>query len=311
MNILTDIGGTHVRFGLEENGAPSRVRKYLAADFPSFAAALGAYRDEEKIDKDFSLLVATAAHKGADGLWRFVSQNSWAIDFTAPGCRAALILNDFEAATWGLAGLDESAQEVLKPGARAMELQPRLLAGPGTGLGLGFLIPLKSGAYHAQKTKGGHMPAAALSGEQAEIIRIVRGDKEICVYEDLVSGRGLYNIYCAQCSLAGKTPKARDAMALFENLSGAGEALRLFHEFFGLFAANAAVTANAYGGCYLTGGVLDRLAGQNLFNFVQFEKFFVINGAEAVKNALAGTKIVRLNAPDLALKGLIAAAKQA
>ncbi len=314
MSILADIGGTHVRFAKEEGGALSDIRKYQAADFISFEAALGAYCSETGRENEGTLAIATAAYQD-NNVWRFVNRNKWVLDPEAlekQGWPVRIILNDFEAATWGLNALTENDLEVLKPGQAEEISLPRCLMGPGTGLGLGFLFPLKDGGWHVQRTHGGHMLAASLSDEQhliIDTIKRLREEETIVVFENLVSGPGLYLIYHACCLLSEKRPEAGSTKELLENPGGAEtkDALRLFHEFLGLFAHMAVVTGHAYGGLYLTGGIIDRLMEKGLFDLESFEKHFILPGASSVTRDLDATKIALIKDPYLAMRGLLAA----
>jgi glucokinase len=224
------------------------------------------------------------------------------------GWNVELILNDFAAATWGLMALDKSGQKIFKAGKTNNEF-PRALVGPGTGLGLGFLVPVKNG-FHVQGTHGGHMLAAALTAEHhsmIEAVQKVKNDNTIPVFENFVSGIGLMNIYKALCVISGEKPQAERTEDLLQSVQNprVKDTLRLFHEFFGLFAQTITVTGHAYGGLYMMGGVLERLEERNLFDFKSFENFFVLKGVASVQQALNDTPVIRVTDPALTFKGLI------
>lgn len=308
MNILIDVGGTYARFALEENGKPAKVKKYTAADFKTFEEAVESYCAEAGVDEEISLLIATAAHPDENNVWRFVNRNKWEIDVPELG-NVDLILNDFEAATWGLVNLKD--QKILKEG-KPSRTAPRVLIGPGTGLGLGYLIP-QGKTFHVQGTQGGHLATAALNDEHHRVLQAVdrvKGRDCLNVYEDVVSGPGLYNLYAALCSLSDEQQLAQSAedMVALAKSPAMRDAVRLFHEFFALFAATVTVGAGAYGGLYLTGGVLDRLTAAGLFDLVHFEKFFAGKFVPSVHRALDHTPIIHVTDPYLALHGLIKAA---
>jgi len=307
MNVLIDIGGTYARFALEEGGKPSQVKKYTANTFEVFDDALGEYLAETGIDQDVSLFIATAAHPDDKNVWRFVNKNKWELDVAVLG-NVEIILNDFEAATWGL--IDLKDQKVLKAG-KESRTAPRALVGPGTGLGLGYLVPAGKGFY-VRGTQGGHLATAALNDEHVRVLKAVdkiKGRDCLNVYEDVVSGPGLYNLYSALCDLSDEEKIAANSEELLvhDKSPAVKDALRLFHEFFAIFAATITVGSGAYGGLYLAGGVLDRLSERNLFDFAHFEKFFAGNYVPSVKKALANTPIIQVTEPYLALNGLIRA----
>jgi glucokinase len=312
MTILVDIGGTYARFALLEKNAPQHVRKYSAQDFENFEAALAAYQKEVGSTSK-TLRISTAAHPDK-GIWRFVNRNQWVMDEAAlkkSGFDVQIILNDFEAATWGLIDIGASGSVSVLKEKQSIKNLPSCLIGPGTGLGLGYLVTLKSG-HHVQKTMGGHLAAAAVTAEQELILKSIARIKSrsgITVYEDLVSGPGLYNIYRAICELDGKPAAAQSVEAMLEYIEEpqVRTAIKLFHEFFALFAASVCVAGNSYGGLYLMGGVIDRLAEKNLFDFAHFEKFFVADVVPSIHKMLDATPVFHVTDPYLALKGLIAA----
>ncbi len=312
MHILADIGGTHARFGLGESGDVQHVRKYKAADFESFEAALEHFCNELHLNAPGDLSIATAGYED-EGVWKFVNQNTWQINPAAlksSGWKIRRILNDFEAATWSLLELKDEQKRIIREAQGASDVL--CLMGPGTGLGLGYLYTGENPCV--QKTHGGHMPAAAITEEQWQIISMVdrlNRSRTVPVYEHLISGPGLFNIYAARCMVSGKLRKVNDTEKLVEHRhdSEVSAALRLFHEFMGLFAATAVITGHAYGGLYLTGGVLDKLEEQGLFDISHFKKFFDLQVAASVQRDLKATPIARITMPYPALAGLMLAEK--
>ncbi len=313
--IVTDIGGTFVRFGVAEDGQITAIEKYEVMDFETFESALDHYVREAGVPDVKALRIATAGYED-QGVWRFVNVNPWRIDpvrLAAQGWRIECILNDFEAATWGVLGL-EAGDVIPLNGAKAGAGQTCCLLGPGTGLGLGYLV--RTGHPFVQKTHGGHVPVSCVSAEQWDIVARIASAEGRClesgiVFETLVSGAGLYRIYQAVCARAGLSVLVSAPEMLLESadMEEVREALRLFHEFLGLFAAQAVVTGHAYGGVYLTGGVLDRLVAAGLFDDRAFKKYFILEGqVSSVKRDLQATPVLYVAKPYLALHGLMEAA---
>lgn len=308
MEILADIGGTYARFAVASPAGPRETKKYRAADFAGLSEALETYCSELRIEPSGILRIATAGYEDG-GVWKFINKNRWVIDpkkLEKSGWRVPVILNDFEAATWALKSLNADERKILRdgPGASANFC----LAGPGTGLGLGYMMNGENPAV--QKTHGGHMPVAAITDEQwlvVQTVRRLRKSETVPVFENFVSGSGLYDIYAARCLIAGKPCRLPAVEHLVENPKDreAAAALRLFYEFFGLFAATAVISGHAYGGLYISGGIVERLAERDLFDFPTFEKFFTLNVADSVRHDLAATPIFRITTPYPALKGLM------
>jgi glucokinase len=193
------------------------------------------------------------------------------------GWRIEIILNDFEAGVWALPGLKAENLTTLKPAPGASN--GKCLLGPGTGLGLGYLHGSNATLF-VQKTHGGHMPLAARTDEQWTAAQTIKAQ----VFEHIVSGPGLQKL---------------------RGVYDPDTALRLFHEFFGLFAATAVIGGNAYGGVYLTGGVLESLIADDLFNFPLFEEWLCVQGAASVTRDLHATPVYHVTDPYPALKGLL------
>jgi len=322
MRILTDIGGTHVRFCvLEGDGAaarPAQIKKYRADSFHTFEEAFFVYCKEFKIDKPSHLAIATAGYpdrQAGEVVWRFVNSNPWVINpaaFTKSNITVDLIMNDFEAATWGLVDMPADQRRTLREGKPVSDDFNLCLLGPGTGLGLGYLVRLEGGDFHVQRTHGGHTMAAPMSDEHVAVMKTLSRIKDgsgIIVYENLASGPGLFMLYRAQCLMAGQHEEFGDTRDIVENLDQphAADALRLFHEFLGLFAHSAVVNGHAYGGLYLTGGVLDRLMEKDLFDFVHFETFLNLKGAHSVMRDVANMPVHYVSNPYLSMHGLRAA----
>lgn len=289
MKILTDIGGTYARFARGQDNQPADIRKYKAADFPDLQSALQRYCEDINVSIGGDLLIATAAHENADGLWVFVNKNKWIIDpqtLEAQGWSVQTILNDFEAATWSLLSRDHQDVQTLKDSAKNQGNKTLCLLGPGTGLGLGYLHA--SNPPYVQKTNGGHMPIASLNDAHGKAIKRMREETGAAVvFETFVSGPGLQK--------------------LREQYDEA-TALELFHEFLGIFAASSVISGHAYGGVFLTGGVVTSLMEEGLFDITIFERSFCFAAVPSISEALQQTPIYVLRDPYPALKGLLNAA---
>ena len=278
MKIISDIGGTYARFAQVIDAAPAHVEKYEADRFPDFSSALTQYCADYGLDSGKEapkeIAIATAGYQEND-VWKITNNEGWVIDpavLERDGWRVAPILNDFEAATYSLPVLAEDDLKTLSKGIKSNDAL--CLLGPGTGLGLSYFHR----PHTVQRTHGGHMPITAVTDEQWTVIRAFREKKQRpVVFEDFISG---------QNDFARSHP-------------------RLFHEFLGLFAAQSIIHGHAYGGLYLTGGVLQGLIAEGEFDFRTFEHWMCIDGVDCVARALKNTPVYFINDPYPALKGLI------
>ena len=283
-HILTDIGGTYVRFARDIEGEPQNIQKYAAADFQGLSEALSRYCNEQGIEPcgELSIAGAGAPDNENASLWRITNNKAFDIDLSQlkeQGWNIVQTLNDFEAATYALPILSNDDLKTLHQG--RSNNRDLCLLGPGTGLGLGYLRNRK----YVQKTHGGHMPIASLNDEHGKIIKELRENhNRALVFEDIVSGPGLQNL---------RTKYDEE------------KALRLFHEFLGIFAANAVITGNSYGGIYLTGGVIASLYEKGRFNFETFRNALCFDAVPCVKEDIENTSIHIVTDPYPAFKGLI------
>ena len=72
MRLLCDIGGTHIRIAICEDGAVISPRKYNVADFPGLEAALWHYlADENYKAVPCALAISCAATDDGHGIYRF------------------------------------------------------------------------------------------------------------------------------------------------------------------------------------------------------------------------------------------------
>ncbi len=147
--LVADIGATHARFALAaENGLVSPAIRLPTAQFCNLsdAALEGLSLLRKSLPLEANLTQASIAVAGpvtgddfdlTNAGWRF------SIEATRRelGLERLLLLNDFEALAWSVPGLKPHDIETLRGGnedARA----PIAVIGPGTGLGVGALVPV-------------------------------------------------------------------------------------------------------------------------------------------------------------------------
>ena len=302
--VLADIGGTHIRLARLEGNEIKNPEKLLVGDFPDTQSALTSY-----CKKPGSILIATAAQPDTGGIFHFTNNEKQILDPAAlrgAGWDVKIIVNDFAASARGAIASDRHI--VLRKG-RADGQSPSAIIGPGTGLGLAYMVPLGNQCWHVQQTFGGHMKAASVTDEHHFIMKLIRrlyGDERTIVYEDVASGRALPVLYQAVCMHNGIQPAYAQAKDMLLHASDAHvkQTLRLFHEFLGLFAHNVVVTGHAFGGLYIDGGVTQRLYEAGLFDFESFAKFMALKVTPIVIDRLETAPVFMINDPFIALRGL-------
>jgi glucokinase len=309
--ILADIGGTHARLALHTPAGPAHAEKLKAADYPTLEDALRAFAARHDVRGQGKVFIGTAAHPDAQGVWRFQNLNPWGIDprsLKKAGWDAPVVVNDFVASSLGAVSAPEEALHAVRGGAIG-RAQRCVVLGPGTGLGLGYVEKL-DGRWHVQETLGGHMAGACVTDEQfmiAKVVRRLRGGTTTFIHEDVCSGVGLPTLYHAVCLYNGQTVALDTPAAIVaarESDPCARQALRLFHEFWGLFAHNALVTGHAFGGIYLDGGLAQHLMRENAFDAQTFLRYMTLDPAEVVREHIDSTPVYMIDDPFVALRGL-------
>lgn len=180
------------------------------------------------------------------------------------------LLNDLEAAAYGMLHLEPTDLCTLQPGL------PRKgnIAVIAAGTGLGEAILHWDGArYHSLATEGGHTDFAPQSNIEVELLRYLQRAYGHVSYERLLSGPGLFNIYRflrdSGVALEPEWLRTRiaeeDAGAVISEIGLAGndplcaKALDLFVSLYGAEAGNLALKALALGGVYIGGGIAPKI----------------------------------------------------
>lgn len=106
--ILADIGGTHIRLGITQDGKDIlHTEKSPVADYKALQDALSAYCTRHEITAT-NIAIATAAWPQDDGIWRFARQDRWEISPQAlqgAGWNILYIGNDFKSSAIGAVSL--------------------------------------------------------------------------------------------------------------------------------------------------------------------------------------------------------------
>jgi len=272
MRLLGDIGGTNARFALQQPGRePGPVSYMRTADYPSLAAAITHFLQSTPVlqstparHRPQHLGLAIAAPVEDDRV--SMVNNSWSFSIAALrarlGFNRAIVLNDFEALAHALPGLGPADLSPIG-GGQARPGAPRIVLGPGTGMGMAILVDTPSGPQ-AIATEAGHATLAAADDSEAEILAILRGRFGHVSAERAISGAGLVNLYEAAATAAGSAPAVLSptdvtARARQGTDPHATRALAMFLSFLGTYAGNAALMAGARGGVYIGGGIVRRI----------------------------------------------------
>jgi glucokinase len=304
--LLADIGGTNARFALLYGGQIGPVEHTKVADYATVADAIAAFltRHAGRGSTDAAILDVAGPIENN----RVTLTNSrWTIDADdlqkSFGFSSVHLLNDFEALAWALPAL--GAADLFSIGGQpSMSGAPMLVVGPGTGFGVGCLVPRGATSF-AIVTEAGHATLPAASEREARIIDHLRQRFGHVSIERALSGPGLETLYEALAGVDGVQTPNRDAASITEaaidgSCGVSQAALDTFCSLLGTVCGNLALTFGAHGGVYIAGGIvprfLDHLARSN------FRKRFESKGRfEAYLRDIPVSVIIR---PDVSFIGL-------
>lgn len=271
--LVADVGGTNARFALAEApGSPlvSVCRlstKAIATAQDAIAQAIDACGPA----RPASVVICAACPViGRGGV---LTNASWTFDGPALarhlGLGQGLLLNDFEAAALSLSVMEEGDAEpigaAIAPGAG-----PKIVLGPGTGLGMAGLA-IVDGRALPMPGEAGHVAIGPYDETEAELWpRLPRVDGRVTA-ETILCGPGLVRLHRALAPAFGRAPDAveADPPAIAACAIGGGEdvaarhcaqSVRIFLDHLARFSGDMGLVLAATGGVYLRGGVLSSLA---------------------------------------------------
>jgi len=263
--LVADIGGTNARFAIADLATLRLrdIRKFPTAEHATLAAAMRAYlKDAPEKVAHAGLAVAAPLRadtvKFTNAVWTF-KQSTLAQE---AGLDAAYVFNDFEAQAYALPVLNEDELHSLG-GGTAVENAPKVVLGPGTGLGVAGLIWSPSG-WVPVPGEGGHQTFPAENERELAILERMRKGLERLSVERALSGPGLADIYRAVAASYGfsdaeHTPAEVEHLAISGEDDMAVQALDFFVGWLGRFAGDMALAFGARGGVYIGGGIAPKM----------------------------------------------------
>lgn len=316
--LVADIGGTNARFGwVADARAPlSDVETLRCKDFPRPRDAALAYLTNVQNGARpvrAAIAIASAILTGPIK----VTNSQWTLDrdaFAAHiGAGRVDVFNDFEAIALVLPHLTANDYRLVGSALPSPEY-PMAVIGPGTGLGVAGVMPLRGqpGAWQTLCGEGGHATLAPATSYQIELLRAAGKIHAHVSAERLISGIGL--------------PTLRRAVAEVEAMSAAQEltseeigtlgasrtdklcerTMEAFCSLLGSVAGNLALTFGARGGVFIAGGIVPKLG--EFFAESGFREHFESKGRYVEYLRAISTPVI--TTPHPGLSGLVSDAKR-
>lgn len=298
MILAGDIGGTKTVVALFDNSSSElkvvRDAVFPSKDHSSLEDILGAFlQNQGPVDLQAGCFgVAGAVIEGkckTTNLPWHLDEIELARAIKAPRVK---LLNDLEAAAFGMLYLRPDELAPLNPNAQPRKVGNVAVIAAGTGLGEAMLY--WDGKHHQPlASEGGHCEFAPQSDEEIDLLRYLRARCNGHVsYERILSGPGFHNLF-SFLRETGRYPESDllkqqlaaggDPNVIVTQLALAGQDVLCLHTFdlfcqiYGAEAGNLALKCVAVGGVFVGGGIAPKL-GRALVERGYFLKGFADKG---------------------------------
>lgn len=260
---VADVGGTNIRVARVSESGVTDIKKYMCNDFASIDLAIAQYFSDMSEHSFTQGCIAIACPVLGDQV--VMTNHSWAFSQNALRSQlkldALFVINDFTAVAHSLPVL--SKEQVVQIGeGTAKENGNIAVFGPGTGLGVEH-ITMTSTGWQTLDGEGGHVDFAPVDETDVVVWRHLQTTLGRASAEEVMSGRGLHNIYTALANDASApvafTEPAQITEAALNGTCELAEAtLTQFCRIMGSFAGNLALNMATTGGIFIGGGIANR-----------------------------------------------------
>jgi glucokinase len=304
---VADVGATKTITRLYCNGRIIHEKKWKNATLPSLEILCEVWKQEcpQRLDQSG---IALAAPKPLEGSW-IMTNCPWVINLKSieKTLRSPVtLLNDVEALAYGVVQAKQDDFFTIREGKSFCKGNQAVIA-LGTGVGQAGILKNNS-LIQPFSTEGGFNRFSPACEEEVQVLlTLSRKFKQPVFYEDLLSGRGLVNIYqvLTQQSIKDDYPNVEELFQKIVNKAQESDELALrtvnrYSSILGVYVANLVFMLMATGGVYLGGGVLTRLS--KLFSYERFEEAFLAQSK--VQRILKDVPIFKIKDDRLLLDGI-------
>ncbi|MGI9388566.1 MAG: glucokinase [Boseongicola sp.] len=265
--LVADVGGTNTRAALAcgENLRVDTISRYRNSDYGSLEELLVAYVDEYRPESVSGAAVAVAGPV-QDGRSELTNVD-WSIEEAtiakATGASRVAVLNDLQAQGYAVSHLDNTQLRTVVSGSKHPAPMTCLVVGVGTGFNASPVH--RAGAQlHVPPSEAGHANLPLAGDDDLDLWRFINAENGFPAVEDVLSGRGLENVYRWRRQRSGVPghQAAEQIVAACESGQdqAAVEAVNVFARILGTACGNLSLIHMPFGGVYLVGGVARAIA---------------------------------------------------
>jgi len=268
--LVGDIGGTSARFAIAAEDEQKKFtlrgfRKQSNEDFSSLSESLSHYLTEVDVRADAALM-AVAGPIDQSGSARLINRD-WPTVIPSKlgencGIARVKLVNDFAAMSRAIPEVsEESFVEILS--GESDPKAPVIVTGPGTGFGVGTLIPMPDGKFKVLTGEGGHTAYAASTVREAELAERLKAQYGYVSTEMIVSGAWLQPVFNVLSDMHGQATRKLTPAEIMDAAEAGDpvcfEVCKLRARSIMGAVGDAVLIAGARGGAVLTGGVAERM----------------------------------------------------
>lgn len=313
-NLVADLGGTNIRFGLCETKATQaeEIRKYKIRDYESFSHLLEVYLSDcnttSKSIRACCIAVAGPINNNQVKMTNCDWKISTAEIQNTLGIEQAILINDFHAIALSVAYLDPDGIIDIASQSSSSKEGPVSVFGPGTGLGAAILIP-DGEEWSVITTEAGHAGLSARTDEELFAFNYWREKGCRINREFFICGTGIERIYESICVAHDKDDYKKRQVSDIQQLGCTGkdalceQTMNIFCSFLGSAAGDQVLCSGSTGGLVLAGGILPRFV--DFLKQSPFRQRFETKGSMSSYTKNVPTKLIVEQQP-----GLIGAAAQ-
>lgn len=307
MILAADVGATKILMEAgdlrSEGWQPALARRYQLAEFETFSAVMATFLAEwERVRPPRARITAACIGAAGPALDNKVkmTHRPWTLDGArlarAFGIPRVRVINDLAAGAYGV-GLVGARDMLTIQSGRAIAGEPRVVLGVGTGLGVAYIVSVGD-RVQIVPGEGGHVGFSPATVPQMHLATALFQSGGRVEAEDVVSGRGLTNVYeylRRQADVPVGATQAADPAWISDGAMNRGDptcraALDLMVECLGTIAGDHALATMARGGVYIVGGVAAKIAP--LIKSPRFVSAFCAKGAFSAMMTRIPVKVV-------------------